>query len=184
MKVKEKVWTYRDYLELNDDKRYEVINGRLYEMPAPTPWHQRILSYLHYRFYDFVNFRNMGIVLPSPVDVVMKEFIILQPDIVFISKERFEIIGDKAINGVPDLVVEIVSPTTIRRDTVVKKEIYETFGVKEYWLVYPDERAIEVWALGEGGRYELYSFAEKDGKVKSKVLKGFEVDLKEVFDEG
>jgi len=184
MKVKEKVWTYEDYLKLNDDKRYEVINGRLYEMPAPTPWHQRILSYLHYKFYDFVNSKNMGVVLPSPIDVVMKEFIVIQPDIVFISKERMEIIGEKAIIGSPDLVVEIVSPNTIRRDTVVKKGIYESFGVKEYWIVYPDERVIEVWVLGESGRYELYSLAEKEGKVKSKILEGFEVDLKEVFNEG
>ncbi len=183
MKVKEKVWTYRDYLELNDDKRYEVINGRLYEMPAPTPWHQIISRNLEFLFLDFVRKWKLGQVLDAPIDIVLGEKYVLQPDIVFISKERAGIIGDKAINGVPDLVVEIVSPTTIRRDTVVKKEIYESFGVKEYWLVYPDEMAIEVWALGEGGRYELYSFAEKEGKVKSRVLKGFEVDLKEVFDE-
>ncbi|MEO0186691.1 MAG: Uma2 family endonuclease, partial [candidate division WOR-3 bacterium] len=91
------------------------------------------------------------------------------------------IIGEKAIMGVPDLIVEIVSPSTTRRDTVVKKEIYENFGVKEYWIVYPDEKAIEVWVLGDKGKYELYSFAEKEGKVKSKVLEGLEIDLKEVF---
>ncbi len=183
MKVKEKLWTYRDYLELSDDKRYEVIKGRLYEMPAPTPWHQDVSRNLEFLIWNFVKDNGLGKVYYSPIDVVLSEDVVLQPDIVFVSKGRMDIIGEKAIMGSPDLVVEIVSPTTIRRDTVVKKEIYGTFGVKEYWLVYPDERAIEVWALGEGGRYELYSFAEKDGKVKSEVLKGLEVDLKEVFDE-
>ncbi len=184
MKVKEKLWTYRDYLELSDDKRYEVIKGRLYEMPAPTPWHQDVSRNLEFLIWNFVKDNGLGKVYYSPIDVVLSEDVVLQPDIVFVSKGRMDIIGEKAIMGSPDLVVEIVSPTTIRRDTVVKKEIYESFGVKEYWLVYPDERAIEVWALGEGGRYELYSFAEKKGKVKSKVLKGLEIDLKEVFDEG
>ncbi len=181
---KRKEWTYKDYLKLNDDKRYEVIKGRLYEMPAPVPLHQKVSRNLGFTLWGFIKKFEMGEIYYSPIDVVLSEDVVLQPDIVFVSKGRMNIIGEKAIMGSPDLVVEIVSPTTIRRDTVVKKEIYETFGVKEYWLVYPDERAIEVWALGEGGRYELYSFAEKDGKVKSEVLKGLEVDLKEVFDEG
>jgi len=183
MKVKEKVWTYEDYLKLNDDKRYEVINGRLYEMPAPIPLHQKVSRNLVFTLWELIKKFEMGEIYYSPIDVVLSEDVVLQPDIVFISKERMEIIGEKAIIGSPDLVVEIVSPNTIRRDTVVKKGIYESFGVKEYWIVYPDERVIEVWVLSEGGRYELYSFAEKEGKVKSKVLEGFEVDLKEVFDE-
>ncbi len=178
--VKEKIWTYEDYLKLDDDKRYEVIKGRLEEMPSPTPWHQRILKTMLLIFENWV--KGKGEIFPSPIDIVLSGDVVLQPDIVYISKERLGIIGDKAIMGAPDLVVEIVSPSTTRRDTVVKKRIYEEFGVKEYWVVYPDEKAIEVWVLGEGGKYELYSFAEKEGKVKSKVLEGLEVDLKEVFE--
>ena len=178
---KRRVWTYEDYLRLDDDKRYELINGRLYEMPAPTPLHQIILAYLHHRFYDFAKRRDTGLVIPSPIDVVLGDRYVLQPDILFISKERLGIIGEKAITGPPDLVVEIISPATVRRDTVVKKGIYERFGVREYWIVYPDERAIEVWVLSDEGKYELFSVAEGEGKVKSKVLEGLEVDLKEVF---
>ena len=176
--VKEKVWTYEDYLKLEDDNRYEVINGRLYEMPAPTPWHQKISARI---FLIISKFLKEGELYYSPIDVVLSEDMVLQPDIVYISKENLGIIGEKAIMGAPDLVVEIVSPSTTRRDTVVKKGIYEDFSVKEYWIVYPGEKAMEVWALNESGKYELCSFAEKEGKVKSKVLEGLEIDLKEVF---
>ncbi|MEO0155427.1 MAG: Uma2 family endonuclease [candidate division WOR-3 bacterium] len=179
--VKERIWTYEDYLKLEDDKRYEVINGRLTEMPAPTPWHQDIAGCLYFVMRKFVMEKGIGKIYYSPIDVVFRGDVILQPDIVYVSKERLGIIGEKAIMGVPDLIVEIVSPSTTRRDTVVKKGVYENFGVKEYWIVYPEEKAVEVWVLGEKGKYELYSFAEKEGKVKSKVLEGLEVDLKEVF---
>ncbi len=180
MKVKEKVWTYRDYLGLNDDKRYEVINGRLYEMPAPTPWHQGILGNLYLILRNHV--RSKGIVFLSPIDVILSETLVVQPDLVFISKDKKDMIKDR-IYGSPDLVIEVVSPTSYYRDRYEKFKIYEKAGIKEYWLVYPGERAIEVWVLKEG-KYELYSIASSEGKVKSKVLKGFEIDLKEVFDEG
>mgnify|MGYP001773072605 CR=1 FL=1 len=179
--VKEKVWTYEDYLKLDDDRRYEVIKGRLMEMPAPTPWHQDLVGKIFIILVNFVSRKNLGKAFVSPIDVVLSEDMVLQPDIVYISKENLGIIGEKAIMGAPDLVVEIVSPSTTRRDTVVKKGIYEDFSVKEYWIVYPDEKAIEVWVLGENGKYELYSFAEKEDKVNSKILKGLKVDLKEVF---
>ncbi len=107
---------------------------------------------------------------------------VVQPDILFISKGRLEIIGEKAIMGPPDLVVEIISPTTVRRDTVVKKSIYEKFGVRECWIVYPEERAIEVWVLNDEGKYGLFNVAEGEGKVRSKVLEGLEIDLKKVFE--
>ena len=179
---KRKIWTYEDYLRLEDDNRYEVINGRLIEMPAPTPLHQRILKRLLNILARFAELKeNRGEVLPSPIDVVLGDRYVLQPDIVFISKDRLGIIGEKAIMGPPDLVVEIISPATVRRDTIVKKGIYERFGVKEYWIVYPEERAVEVWVLNDKGKYDLFNVAEGEGKVKSKVLEGFEVDLKEVF---
>jgi len=176
-----RVWTYEDYLNLEDEKRYEVINGRLIEMPAPTPWHQDVSGNLEFIMRKFVREKGVGKVYDAPIDVVLGDRYVLQPDIVFISKDRLEIIGEKAIIGPPDLVVEIISPATIRRDTVVKKGIYEKFGVREYWIVYPDERAIEVWVLSDKGKYELFSVAEREGKVKSKVLEGLEVELKEVF---
>ncbi len=179
---KEKVWTYEDYLKLADDKRYEVINGRLCEIPTPTPLHQGISGNIVFLMWDFVRKREAGQILHAPLDVVLKEEYVLQPDIVFISRERLGIIGEKAIMGPPDLVVEIISPATVRRDTVVKKGIYEKFGLKEYWVVYPEEKAVEVWVLNDEGKYDLFNVAEGEGKVRSKVLKGLEIDLKKVFE--
>ncbi len=180
--TKEKVWTYGDYLKLDDDKRYEVIKGRLIEMPAPNFEHQEISLNLVIKIWDFIKGREIGKLVYAPFDVILSENVVVQPDIVFISRENLKNIKEGRLFGSPDLVIEVVSPSTTRRDTVVKKGIYEEFGVKEYWIVYPDEKAIEVWVLGENGEYELYSFAEKGGKVKSKVLEGLEVDLKEVFE--
>ncbi len=184
MKVKEKLWTYEDYLKLNDDKRYEVINGRLYEMPAPHFEHQDILKRLLNILFEFSEKEyRIGKVLPSPFDVILSEEIVVQPDIVFISKGSLKNIKEGSLFGPPDLVVEIVSPTSYYRDRYEKFEIYEKAGIKEYWIVYPGEKAIEIWVLKEG-KYELHSIASGEGKVRSEVLKGFEVDLKEVFDEG
>ncbi len=179
--VKEKLWTYEDYLKLEDDKRYEIINGRLEEMPAPNFEHQDILGGIFAKIREYVNRQQIGKVLPSPFDVILSENVVVQPDIVFISNENLKNIKDGRLFGAPDLVVEIVSLGSFKRDRYEKFKIYEEFGIKEYWIVYPGERVIEVWALGESGEYELYSFAEKEGKVKSKVLKGLEVDLKEIF---
>ncbi len=179
--VKEKVWTYEDYLKLEDDKRYEVIKGRLMEMPAPNFEHQRILNFINLKMYNFVLEKDLGEIVPSPFDIILSDNIVVQPDIVFISNENLKNIREGRLFGAPDLVVEIVSPGSFKRDRYEKFEIYEEFGIKEYWIVYPGEKVIEVWVLGENGEYELYSFAEKEGKIKSKVLEGLEIDLKEVF---
>ncbi len=180
-RAKGKVWTYEDYLRLEDDKRYEVINGRLEEMPAPTFDHQSILAYLHYKFYEFVRSQSVGKVLPAPFDVILSETVVVQPDIVFISNDNLKNIKNGRLFGPPDLAVEIISPGSFYRDRYKKFSLYEKHRVGEYWIVYPGERVVEVWSLNDKGKYELFSMAEREGKVKSKLLKGLEVDLKEVF---
>ena len=177
-KPKEKVWTYKEYLRNTDEGRYELINGRLERMPAPSVEHQRILLRL-YKLLDRSVGEARGEVLVAPVDVVLSQTVVVQPDLVLVLKEREDMVKDR-IFGPPDLVVEIVSPNTVRRDTFVKKELYAKAGVKEYWIVYPEERAIEVWVLKDG-KYHLHSVSEGDGRVKSEVLKGLEVEAKEVF---
>ncbi len=174
---KRKVWTYEDYLRLTDDKRYEIINGRLIEMPAPTVLHQRVLGDLYYIFR--VRLKGKGDVLISPVDVILSDTAVVQPDLIFISRERLGIVRER-IFGPPDLVVEIVSPSSYGRDRYEKFVLYERYGVKEYWIVLPREKVIEIWCLKDG-RYVLHSVAAGSGEVESCVLKGFKVKVEEVL---
>ena len=185
MRTAEKEWTYEDYLKLNDDKRYEIIGGKLIVAPAPRPRHQRVSRNLEFAIWNYVRNKELGEVFYAPVDVVLGEKFVLQPDIVFVSKEREEIIDeDRAIFGPPDLVVEVVSPSTLGRDTLEKKDVYEKFGVKEFWLVYPEMKCVEVLVLNKEGKYEIYDegcTGEGKREIKSKVIEGFEVKLEEIF---
>lgn len=185
MKLKEKEWTYEDYLKLEDENRYEIIGGKLVVAPVPKPKHQRVLRELEFAIWSYVKEKDLGEVFYAPIDVVFEPKYVLQPDLVFISKERKEIIDEeRAIFGPPDLVVEVVSPSTLGRDTVEKREIYERFGVKEFWLVYPEMKCVEVLVLNKEGKYELFNEGcseEGRGEVRSKVLKGFKLNLREIF---
>ena len=174
-------YTYKDYLLIDDDKRYEVIRGGLIMVPAPFTIHQRVSMNLVFIINKYVREKRLGEVLVAPTDVVLSEDTVVQPDILFISKERLDIIKEAAIMGSPDLIVEIVSPSSASYDTVEKRDIYEEYGVKEYWLVFPQEKAIEVLTL-ESNIYREFCKGRKTGVVMSKIIAGLEVDLKEVFE--
>ncbi len=182
MKVLDK-FTFRDFMLFNDENEriYELMYGRLMKMPPPITEHQKIAKRLEFKFYELEK-KGLGEMFHAPIGVRFSDEIALQPDIIFISKERMHIIKEKYIDGVPDLVVEIISKGTKKRDTKVKKAIYEKFGVKEYWIVNPFDKSIEVYVLNEEGKYELYSKAKQKGKVRSSILEGFEMSLKEVFE--
>ncbi|MBI5562344.1 MAG: Uma2 family endonuclease [Deltaproteobacteria bacterium] len=173
-------YTYADYYAINDDNRYEVMEGTLMMVPAPNTSHQRISLEIGYLFVQFVKRNGLGEVFFAPTDVVLSDDVVVQPDILFISGERAAIIGEQAVMGAPDLVVEISSPSSSFNDSVRKKEIYQRFGVKEYWLVFPEEKVIEIMTLEHGLYRELCS-AKDEGTVSSKIFHGFEVDLKGVF---
>ncbi|MBI3813553.1 MAG: Uma2 family endonuclease [Nitrospinae bacterium] len=174
-------YTYKDYLLIDDDKRYEVLRGGLIMVPAPLTIHQRVSINLASAIQKFVKGKKLGDLFYAPTDVVLSEDIVVQPDILFIDKERTDIIEEAAIMGSPDLIVEIVSPSSASYDTVEKRDIYEEYGVKEYWLVFPQEKVIEVLTL-EGSIYREFCKGRKTGVVKSKIINGLEVDLKEVFE--
>ena len=174
-------YTYKDYLLIDDDKRYEILRGGLIMVPAPFTIHQRLLRNIEDILWNFVKEKKLGEVLVAPTDVVLSEDIVVQPDILFISKEGLDIIKEAAIMGSPDLIVEIISPSSASYDTVEKRDIYEEYGVKEYWLVFPQEKAIEVLTLEDGVYRELCK-GRKTGVVRSKIIVGLEVDLKDVFE--
>lgn len=175
-----KKYTYADYLQIDDEKRYELIEGELVMVPAPNTRHQEISWKLEFLLSKFIMEKHLGKIFHAPTDVVFSSNMVFQPDVLSISKERLNIIEEQAIMGTPDLVVEIVSRASSFHDTVKKRDIYQKHGVKEYWLVFPDEKAIEVMAL-EGTVYSGLSSAKESGKVRSKVLEGLEIDVAEVF---
>ena len=178
--VQHKRYTYSDYLMIEDERRYEVYEGELIMVPAPTTTHQTVSRKIGWVIENFIIENNLGEFFYAPTDVVLSEDVVLQPDILFISKEREKIIEERAIMGAPDLIVEILSPSSTYYDVVKKKELYRRYGVKEYWLVFIEEKAIEALFL-EGDVYREFASAKGEGSVKSKLLKGLEVVLKEIF---
>ena len=144
--TEKKKYTYEDYLKTPDDERYELIEGELLMTPSPIPKHQRISRELEFEIIKFVKANDLGEVFYAPCDVYLDNENVVQPDILFISKERLNIIGEKNIQGAPDLAIEIISESTAYRDLVQKKKLYAKFGVKEYWIVIPGEESIEIYS--------------------------------------
>ena len=173
-------FTYEDYLKTPDDKRYELIEGELLMTPSPNARHQEILMNLSARIYQHVMEKNLGKVFVAPFDVHLDDNV-FEPDILFISKDRLSIIGEKNVQGAPDFIVEILSESTAYRDTIHKKNLYARFGVKECWLVAPEDRLVEVYTLKDKGGYQLLkTYSEKD-TIESQVVKGFKIDLSNIF---
>lgn len=173
-------YTYNDYAQMDDDKRYELIEGELYMVPAPGFQHQTISRDLGVVLWEFVKKNNLGTVLYAPFDVVLSETDVVQPDIIFVSKERMGLMTEKNLRGAPDLAIEILSTATRERDKLVKKRLYREYGVKEFWIVDPDRRTIEIMVLKETG-FETFGIYFIDDELTSPLLKGFRFYLKEVF---
>lgn len=140
-------WTYDEFARLpNDGNRYEVIGGELYVTPAPTPLHQKIVTRLIAALDGFCDAHELGEVF-APIDVLFGEGDYLTPDLVFVARNRMGIVSDRAAEAAPDLVVEVLSPTTAMRDRGIKRERYAKFGVKEYWIVDAVRGRIERYLL-------------------------------------
>jgi Uma2 family endonuclease len=176
-------WTYEKYYALEDEQRYEVIAGELLVVPAPGTFHQSIAGEFFIRLTAFVREHDAGQVFISPVDVVLNETNVVQPDVVFIQKARRGIIDARAIHGAPDLVVEVLSPGTRRRDRTIKTALYANAGVLECWVLDPRARSIEVLVLEKNG-FEPFSHATAQGAAKSRLLDGFALEVEDVIPAG
>ncbi|HDD05196.1 MAG TPA: Uma2 family endonuclease [Candidatus Aenigmarchaeota archaeon] len=139
---KKKRYTYEDYAKLPEGAPYQLIGGELVMVPSPTPYHQRVSRKLVFLLTEYVEKNDLGEVFYSPIDVYFDEEDVFQPDIVFISKARLDIIGEIKIEGPPDLIIEILSPSTAYYDLGRKYEVYERSGVKEYWVVHPERKSV------------------------------------------
>ncbi len=173
-------FTYEDYLLLPEDRRYEIIDGELFMTPSPTTYHQRIILNLTRLVDDHVRTQKLGEVLFAPCDVVLSQVDIIQPDILFVSAERRAIIGEKYVSAAPDLVVEVLSPSTAQRDQTLKSKTYERYGARELWIASPEARTIEVLVNSESGfrREAIYGYGDT---LRSPLLPGLQIPLDKVF---
>ncbi len=180
-KLQKKVFTYQDYLDLPEDgNRFEVINGELIMVAAPNISHQFVSGNIYLALYNFVQKKQLGRILYAPADVVLSKSNVVQPDILFISKENSSIITEKNIAGAPDLIIEIISPSSAYYDLLEKKELYATHGVKEYWIVEPKKQWIEVY-INQNGKFELDQRVEQTGIVRSIIVKNWTLNLDKAF---
>ena len=173
-------WAERDYFALPDTNRYvELSEGRLIVPPHPTRSHQAVLLELAVRLRVFVRERDLGEVHIAPLPVRLWPGKIREPDILFLSKEHADRAGEK-VYGVPDLVVEVLSPGTEQADRGEKYLEYAKAGVREYWIVDPNERKVEVYTLRENV-YQLVERCKPGEAIHSELLCGFEVNVNEIF---
>ncbi len=178
--AEKKTYTYDDYLSASDDESYELIEGELLMNPSPTPYHQRISGIIEFELRKFVNNNGLGEVFDAPCDVHFDDENVMQPDIMFISKNRLNIIGDKNIQASPDLAIEIVSDNSVYRDMEQKKRLYAKFGVREYWIVIPETKTIEVYVL-DNGAFKLVNEPGTADHIESPIIKGLKIDFKTIF---
>jgi Uma2 family endonuclease len=175
--------TYEDLARLPEDGlRHELIDGEHVVNAAPAPRHQIVASNLSFALNVYVRERRLGRVLDAPIDVVFSAHDVVQPDLVFISIARQEVIGDKSIVGAPDLVVEILSESTRKRDEITKRNLYERYAVSEYWVVDPVLESVKVYRL-VADRYQRVAelSTERDESLTSALFPGLTIALHEIF---
>jgi Uma2 family endonuclease len=177
--------TYDDFVHFPDDgKRHELIDGEHYVTPSPNTKHQRIVSNLTGLIWSFLRVHRVGEVFGAPLDVVFSDFDVVEPDLLFVSNERRDVLTAQNVRGAPDLVVEIGSPSTRRRDELTKHRLYERFGVSEYWVVDPELDLIKVYRLAEGRYIRVSELTLAAGDVlTTPVLPGLELPLSAIFHE-
>jgi Uma2 family endonuclease len=174
-------FNYNDYQLLPEDKRYEILDGDIGLVPAPSIKHQRVSRRLEMALVRHIENSGLGEVFDAPCDVVLSEENVLQPDLLFVRKERAGIIGELNIQGPPDLVIEILSAGTMDKDRELKRKIYGGFGVLEYWIVDPDEETVEVLAWSEAGFITAGTYLKSDC-ISSALLPDLKLVLTQVFD--
>jgi Uma2 family endonuclease len=176
-------WTYEDYRRLPEDGwRYEVLEGVLHMTPAPRTSHQEVLGNLVDLVRTYVKSRSLGRVYFAPTDVRLPGGLgnPVQPDLFFVAAEHLSKVKEAFVEGSPDLIAEVLSPTNWLDDRRDKYRIYAQAGVREYWIVDPDRKIVEVFVLRRGA-YEVLGRFESGEIATSEVLKGFEAAVDEVF---
>ena len=162
----------------------QILNGVTVMAPSPFGYHQDIVSNLVLLIGSHAKLHKSGKILTSPLDVIFEEgYNVVQPDLIYIKKENLSIFDPKGyIHGVPNLLIEIVSASSVSQDTVEKFKIYEKYGVSKYWIVFPEQKVIEVFILKDKNYSLLCSTENSEGIVTSIVLHNFKINVAEVFE--
>ncbi len=176
--------TYDDYVLIPDDgQRHEIIDGEHYVTAAPFLRHQRLARKLVQKLGPPVDENGLGEVFLAPCDLVFSKHDVVQPDLLFVSKERLRILTEKNIQGAPDLVIEILSESTRKLDEDIKFDLYERFGVLEYWILDSLRQTARIYRLKNGClRLAAELSAPAGDIIKTPLLPGVEVPLAEIFD--
>jgi Uma2 family endonuclease len=178
---KKKKYTVDDYILLEEGAPFQLINYDLIMSPSPIPLHQVISVRIVQAISNFLDDKNNnGFFVSAPMDVKLDEGNVFQPDILYISEERAEEIVKDRVEGAPDLIIEILSPSNAYYDLRQKKDIYEKYGVKEYIIIDPIAQNADLYALKDGVYY-LHQKCQKDEYLKSLVLSGLNLDMSKIF---
>ncbi len=172
-------FTYADYLTTPEDERYELLDGDLIMVPAPNLKHQHVLGNLYYHLRQFITEHGTGRVLVAPCDVYLSDTNVVQPDLLFVSREREHLLSDgQKVRGAPDLVVEILSPSSADKDRGLKRDLYGRHGVTEYWLVDPIAVSIHRQRGGVLAPTDTFTRGEA---LRSPLLAGLVLRLDDIF---
>ena len=173
--------TADEYQQLSEGPPYyQLIGGKLFMTPSPAAYHQEILGSLHLILAPFILESNLGKVYLAPLDVRLSENDVFQPDLIFVARDRLKIVKESAIDGAPDLTVEILSPSTAGIDRDLKRKTYAQYGVKELWLIDPVEKGVALYALQEDPT-EPYSTFERGEVLCSRLFPGFLLNTDQIF---
>jgi Uma2 family endonuclease len=174
-------WTYEDLFDLPDNgRRYEIIEGVLYEMPGPRPEHSFIIANLMFWLAPLV--RALGGKLgPAPIDLFLRGANPVQPDLLVLLAEHLGQVSERGIEGPPAMVIEVLSPSNIDHDRLVRRSLYARGGVPEYWIIDPRAETVEVLTLQQG-QYQTHVLASGDTEVTSTILAGLRFPASAAFE--
>lgn len=177
-------FTYEDYVLFpQDGKRHELIDGDHYMTPAPDLKHQAVSSNLHRLLGMHIHAMRLGHLFAAPTDVVLSDQDIVQPDLLFVSTAHSSILTPTHVHGAPDLVVEILSESTRRTDEIVKRKLYERYGVPEYWIVDPELGTVKIYRMADNGYVRATELSqEADDILTTPLLPNLQIALPQLFE--
>ena len=175
-----KTWTADEYLQLEENPNQQLINGKLIMSPSPSRFHQKISILLSSTLFNFAR-KKGDEVYSAPIDIHLDKKNVPQPDLVYVLKDNLNKLSDRGIEGAPDLIIEIISPSNSYIDRYDKKNLYRQFKVKEYWIIDPGNLTLEIYQLA-GEEYKLAQYLVEKGNIASPLLPEFSLALESIFE--